>query len=95
MWREGEVELVSLTLDMLSVGCWWKIEVCLSSRQLYTELRSGSEIENSHQHEEVTEATGADEITGRSGERSTFTVWFTEGSSDGLQGIHEVGTTFS
>lgn len=53
MWREGEVELVSLTLDTLSLGCWWKIEVCLSSRQLYTELRSGLETENSHQHEEV------------------------------------------
>lgn len=61
------MELVSLTLDTLSLGCWWKIGVCLSSRQLYTELRSGLEIEISHQHEEVTEATGADEVTGRSG----------------------------
>lgn len=38
--------------------------VRLSSRQLYTELRSGLEIENSHQHEAVPEATGADEMTG-------------------------------
>lgn len=67
IWREGEAELLGLTLGTLSLGCWWIIGVRLSSRQLYTELRSGLEIENSHQHEAVPEATGADEVTGRSG----------------------------